>query len=190
MTLLGCKRSPLFCASSQVRIDLFFFLPSGLSSTPLQVQTFPGRQSYSDEYWAESELLQAGLLLVKTDENHKNYVSVLTVLYILFCCGSRQGKFSPTGESLLWMNPHLPVAEWGSQRAGRRQEGCLWLHSKQQQGWVRAMHEKENFPEELHFQLSNWMQKSFKSAVQLSSHQALAVSFQGFLEHRHLFSAT
>lgn len=92
----------------------------------------------------------------------------------------------------LWVNPHPPVSGWGSRRAGWSWEGHLWLHSKQQQGRVRSMRgtqhtEKESFPE-MHFQLSNWMEKSFKSTVRRISQQTLAVSFQGFLgEHQHLF---
>lgn len=104
MILLGHKR-PLFCASSQVQTDLFSLLPSSLSSSPLQVETSSGRQ-------------KAGFLPIKAHENHKNYVSVLTVLSIFFCSGSRKGKFSPTRELSLGMNAHLVVSEWGSQRAG------------------------------------------------------------------------
>lgn len=125
--LLGHKRSP-FCASSQVQIDVFSLLPLSLFSSPCR---------YKLIRHTESNLSQAGLLPLKTHENHKNYISVLTVFNVLFCSESRKGKFFPTRELSLGMNAHLVVSEQGSQRAGQSWKELPWLHSKHQQGQVR-----------------------------------------------------
>lgn len=121
----------LFCVSSQAWIDLFFFLLSGLFSSPV---------SSSDWF-----------VPIKT---HENYVPVSTAFNILFCSDSRKEKESP-----IWEFPPEWMHLW-SQRWRWMEQAGTSMASQQTatdigQICVEALVETcwEAFPEKLYFQL-------------------------------------